>query len=107
MSQEELAARAGLSSVKMIESGKSTGSVQALLAIAAALDTTIGELLADPDEPLPQELEQFLTSPGASDVTSDEILMLKHIRARGKRPTQATYYFALQTYRSMEKTEQP
>ena len=105
-SQEQLQARAGVSSVKMIESGKQGGRVDTLLKIAAALGVTIGDLFEDRDAPMPDALKEFLETPGAKDVRTEEIEQLKRLRARGHRPTAQTYYWALQMLRSMESTKE-
>lgn len=101
LTQEQLAAAAGLSSVKMIESGKYTGSIQALIAIADVLGVPIGVLLANPAAPSPPELQAFLDSPLGRDASPEEREQLR-VHARGQRPTQETYYWALKMIRSMK-----
>jgi len=101
MTQEELASRAGLSSVKMIESGRNIVSIKSLHSIAKALDVSVYDLLEDPNDAMPEALYAFLQTPAAADITPDEIEQLKRLRARGKRPTEATYYIALQAIRTM------
>lgn len=102
-SQEELAARSGLSSVKMIESGKNNASVQALMSIADALGVGLDDLVSGDQisDSAPTALTSFLGSPGAADVTPEEVEQLRRLRARGKRPTEDTYYWALKMLRSM------
>jgi transcriptional regulator with XRE-family HTH domain len=104
-SQEELAARSGLSSVKMIESGKNNASLQALMSIANVLGVGLDDLVSgyQVSDPTPTALTCFLASPGAADVTPEEVEQLKQLRARGKRPTEDTYYWALKMLRSMSK----
>jgi transcriptional regulator with XRE-family HTH domain len=101
-SGEELAQRAGLSSVKMIEAGKYTGSVKALIAIADALGVSVNDIIADPGAPLPPALGEFLRTPGAAEIKPAEIEFLKGIHARGRRPTTDSYCWALKSLRDME-----
>lgn len=103
LTQEQLADAAEISSVKMIETGKNIPSVPVLIRLARVLDCSLGHLVSDPGEPLPEALERFLQTPSARDVSADEIEELKLVRARGKRPTETTYYLALQMLRSMER----
>ena len=101
MTQRDLADLAGLSSVAMIESRGDTMRYETAKALAGALGVSIEEIYGD-EEPQPSEaLSAFLRSPGAADVTPEEVEQLRRLRARGKRPTEDTYYWALKMLRSM------
>lgn len=98
---EQLAARVGLSTMKMIETGHSAVSIHTLMDLASALDCTLDELLFVPEDPLPPALMAFLKSPSGQDATAEEVEALRRVRAYGRRPTEASYYLALQMLRSM------
>lgn len=104
MSQEQLANAAGISSVKMIESGKNYGRIETLSRIAEALDTSVASLLADPEnvlqQPMPRPLTDFLASPFAKDVSAEEVNQIRYATARLSSPTIETFYLALQMIRS-------
>jgi transcriptional regulator with XRE-family HTH domain len=106
LTQEALADRAGLSSVKMIESGKNVGRVKTLLAIANALRVDIGDLLADPDAAEPPELQRFLSSPDAASfdppISSEERALLKRVTSPGRSASPETYYWEIKKLRSMK-----
>lgn len=105
MSQERLAAASQLSSVKMIESGKASGSAASLQRIASALGVTIGDLFVDSESaPIHPALAAFLASPAAKDTTPEEKIALRKVSfslAPGKSATETTYYLALQMLRSI------
>jgi len=107
LTQARLADEAGVSSVGMIEAGKRPNARRATVAkIAAALGVSEDELYrgANPDTvEAPPALATFLRSPGGVDVTDEERLALLRLRARGKRPNEETYYWALKMLRSMNK----
>ena len=89
----------------MIETGKNAVSIHVLMKIARELDCSLDELLADPNDPLPSALLSFLKSPSGQGVTSEEVEALRRVRAYGRRPTEASYYLALQMLRSMHSGE--
>lgn len=102
-SQKELAKRAKVSSVAMIESGqRKSPHFKIVKAIAEALGVDPNILgKSKTEEPLPEALVEFLASPDGRDVTKEEVAALRSLRARGKRPTKDTYYWGLKTLRSM------
>jgi transcriptional regulator with XRE-family HTH domain len=107
LTHDELAHRAGLASTRMIEGGYHGGRMDTLRSIATALGVTLDELLADDAAPAPPALAAFLASPAARGITDDEIRELRRVHWTGHEPTEATYYFALQTLRSMTPTGGP
>lgn len=103
--QRELAERAGLSTVAMIESGArgSKPSHETVRKIAAAFGMEVDELYDDPSEPqppMPAELRAFLV--GAGDVEPEEVDFLRKLVKRGfvSGPTVRTYGYALDMIRS-------
>lgn len=103
LSQDELARRAGVSSVAMIESGKrETPGVDTVAKIAAALGVTVEQLVHDEAE-MPAALREFLASPSAVDVTSDELEALRAASFGGRNPIAASYFLVLQAYRVATK----
>lgn len=103
-SQQELADRSGLSSVKQIELGKNVGRVETLVTIANALGVTMDDLLSENDVPLPEALATFISSPQGREmapITDAEIEQLRKVPAYGKKPVVDTYYWALKMLRSM------
>jgi transcriptional regulator with XRE-family HTH domain len=110
MTQMQLGIEAGTTSIGMIEAGAiASPRMPTLQAIARALGVTVAQLWesngSDINEQFPGSLTAFLASPLAKGVTPEEIEHLKRLRARGKRPTETTYYLALQMLRSMAEEE--
>lgn len=107
ISQAELAARSGQTSVKLIETAGRWGSVSALGAIATALGVEIPDLLANPDEPNPPELDAFLRTPEAVElrITNEERELLRAVRVPGRRPDPMTYYWEMKKIRSMKPAD--
>lgn len=103
MSQAALMDATGLTTIKLLETGDMSGSPESLIKIADALGIPVGALLDNPEDPLPEGLKSFLDSPAgrSSSVTPAEVDMLR-VHARGRRPTEETYYWALKMLRSMK-----
>lgn len=104
LTQEQLAAQAGVSSVKMIESGRTDGSIEFLGKIADTLGCCIVDFfIGNGDGKINPVLRDFLSSPMAKGVTPYEIEELKKVHAFGRAPTMASYCLSLQAIRSMEE----
>jgi len=101
LTQEELAERAGISSVKMIEK-RGAGRVDSLQKIAVALGVPMTELFKGAETGMPQELVQFLESPMARTVTDEEVGQLRQLAIPGKRLTPEAYHLALLMLRAAE-----
>lgn len=100
-SQEHLAERASISSVKMIETGKRKGRIDTLQKIAGALGCSVREFFGDGStDAWTDELDAFLNSPMARDVTEVEVLYLQGIALPGRIMTAESYYNALQMIRA-------
>lgn len=103
--QEELAERSGLSSVKMIETGRRTGLVGSLRKIALALDVPLAEIVAETDQEMPHALQRFLETPMGADVTDEEFDHLRALRFPGRTMTVQAYNLALLAIRATSEEE--
>lgn len=102
LTQKELAMRSGVTVAAMIESGRiGEPQYKTIVALAMALGVTPEDLMGSTSA-MPRALAEFLASPPGQTATPDEIDHLRRMAASGRRPTQATYYLALQAFRSME-----
>lgn len=104
MSSDKLANAAGLSNVRMLESGASGTSIGALRDIAHALGLKLQHLTREPSE-FPKALLDFLESPMAVGVTDEETAILREIEIPRRRLTPEAYYLALQMIRRSELVE--
>lgn len=97
-----MAERLGISSVKMIESGRSNMSLSMAKHIATTFHVPVDYIMRDPTHPDDPALLKFLESGMADDVTPDEIELLRRYEApMGKQHTPKSYYAALQMIRAM------
>jgi transcriptional regulator with XRE-family HTH domain len=81
--QEELAEGAGVSSVKMIETGHRGGRVATLQKIARALEVPLQDLFEDGGEDMTQGLADFLASSLANKITHADLGYLRSLRLPG------------------------
>ncbi len=101
LSQAELVARAGKTSVAMVESaGRKWPRPETIEAIADALGVPVVMLFADPDHPQHPALANFLSTALAAERTIDEVLWLEQCRFDGREPTEQTYNLLLMAYRT-------
>lgn len=100
--QEELAERAELSSVKMIETGKRNPRLGTLRALAKAMGIRMEEMLGGESGGIPQALVDFLETPMAKGITDDEVELLQVMSIPGRRATAESYYNLLQATRTSE-----
>lgn len=105
LTQEKLAELAGVSSVKMIESGRRNGRLGTLQKIADALHCRVSDLFEDDTLRISDALAEFLSSPMAHDVTDDEVNYLQGIRVPGRTLTPVSYYKALEMIRASTPEE--
>lgn len=101
--QAQLATRAHLSSVKMIETSHNIGTVPTLIAIAEALGVGMCELFRRDDDETPQALLDFLASPLGQKTTPDEIEYLRRLELPQRKPTPLSYHLALESLRAADK----
>jgi len=98
MSQPELAEKAGVSKgyIYMLEAGEMTNpSLDVLMKIAAALDSTIAELVGEPTvvarpvaQEIPDTLRQFIKErkKAGEPLSEDDLISLANTQFRGQRP---------------------
>jgi len=103
-SASELARRAGVnrSFVSRIESGEATRpSGQVLQRLAQALDTTVAELLGQPEGVVPEALPEGLRRLAERDnLAAEDVAMLAGVHYRGERPKSvAAWAFVLEAIR--------
>ena len=105
ISAETLAEKCGLSSVKMIENG-SRGSMSSYMKIAESLDVELIDLLGDEPRKITPELQAFLDSPLANDVTADEAISLTRLPClAGRSHTLESYHLGLLSLRASAKAK--
>lgn len=91
-SQEDLAARAELSSVSMVESGdRPNARSSTVAALAKALGVPVASLYLEHDATPNAELQRFLDSPAGVDVTAEERELLMWLDIPGFAHTQQSY----------------
>lgn len=97
---DELAERAGISSVKMMMK-RGSGRTENIAKVAAALGVTVDDLLA-PQREVSSELQEFLDSPLGRDVNATEKDELRDLEVPGRKMTVESYYLALKMLRASE-----
>jgi transcriptional regulator with XRE-family HTH domain len=106
LTQQDLADRAGLSTLGMLETRKGLPNCKTAVSLAEALEVDIDKLLGI-EKPIPQALISFLESPSGKNANDEEREYLVHHVPMRCGPTEETYWVALQMLRTMENNKKP